>query len=213
MPTEDRWVLKIKYSPEQPRVPSGSSEGGQWTSSGGLPSTLSDLPDWTGPHKLASDISGEVPQSDGRPVPVTTRTLYHVATHEKVKSLLQNGFDITKVKTRWTNDYAMSLNSSKRLDKAMEYFTPNVKGSMLDTSKYWIVAVTVRGRFFDPRYDDPVGYGARSPQEYTRRVIRAGYDASENVFVYNPQAITRIHLVEPDKVAAANEKLSQRRIR
>jgi len=30
-----QWKLSVKYSPDQPRVPKGSSEGGQWTSEGG----------------------------------------------------------------------------------------------------------------------------------------------------------------------------------
>lgn len=29
-----RWALKVKYDPNQPRVPAGSSEGGRWAASG-----------------------------------------------------------------------------------------------------------------------------------------------------------------------------------
>ncbi len=31
------WLLEEKYSPNQPRVPAGNPEGGQWTSGGGVP--------------------------------------------------------------------------------------------------------------------------------------------------------------------------------
>jgi len=35
MPDDSKWVIKVKYSPDQPRVSSGDPRGGQWTSSGG----------------------------------------------------------------------------------------------------------------------------------------------------------------------------------
>jgi hypothetical protein len=50
-------------------------------------------------------------------------------------------------------------------------------------------------------------------QDYTREALEMGWDATENVFVYNPKAITRIHVVEDEKLAAANQKLAKRKIR
>jgi len=35
MSDELEWKFRVKYSPDQPRVPAGSSSGGQWTSGGG----------------------------------------------------------------------------------------------------------------------------------------------------------------------------------
>lgn len=33
--SDGKWILKVKYSPDQPRDPEGSPTGGQWTSGGG----------------------------------------------------------------------------------------------------------------------------------------------------------------------------------
>lgn len=43
MSDELEWKFRVKYSPDQPRVPAGSSEGGQFTSSGGGGSETSEV--------------------------------------------------------------------------------------------------------------------------------------------------------------------------
>jgi hypothetical protein len=35
----ERALLELRYIPDQPRVPAGNPDGGQWTSEGSLPST------------------------------------------------------------------------------------------------------------------------------------------------------------------------------
>lgn len=94
----------------------------------------------------------------------------------------------------------------------MAYFMPNIAGTTFDTQKYAVVAVTVRGRFMrDP--DEVTVSGLSGAQSFTRAAIKQGYDASDNVYIYNPKAIGRIHVVETDKLAAANAKLKVRKIR
>ncbi len=176
------------------------------------PVAMPDLSDYIATPKLASEISGHVPMRDGKPVPVETRMLYHVTRVENLPSLLKDGFDLTKVRPRWQNDYAISLSPKSNLEKAMAYFMPNIAGTTFDTQKYAVVAVTVRGRFMrDP--DEVTVSGLSGAQSFTRAAIKQGYDASDNVYIYNPKAIGRIHVVETDKLAAANAKLKVRKIR
>ncbi len=62
-----RRVLRLKYRPDQPRVPAGNPDGGQWTSEGGGagrndPRVISDAtPDnlWMPGAQYAQNISGE----------------------------------------------------------------------------------------------------------------------------------------------------------
>ncbi len=176
------------------------------------PVAAAALPDYVATPKLASEISGHVPTRDGRPVPVETRTLYHVTKVENLPSLLKDGFDLTKVRPRWQNDYAVSLSAKPNLEKAMAYFMPNIAGTTFDTQKYAVVAVTVKGRFMRDA-DEVAVSGLSGARSFTQAAIKQGWDASDNVYVYNPRSITRIHVVEPDTLAAANAKLKVRKIR
>ena len=35
--SDSKWVLRVKFAQDQPRVPAGDPEGGQWTSAGATP--------------------------------------------------------------------------------------------------------------------------------------------------------------------------------
>lgn len=162
--------------------------------------------------KTASEISGRVPKRDGRPVPETTKRVFHVTKRENIEAILQNGFDLSRVKPRWGNDYAVSTTNAP-LPKAMEYFMPYTKGAQFDNEEYAVLQVTVKGRFYD--YDtDQIPYRGQglSPQGWTRAAVKDGWDgqAGANMYIYNPAAIMEIKEVDPGEVAAANEKLKRR---
>lgn len=147
--------------------------------------------------KTAAEISGKVPQENGKAVSVRSYTGYHVTKRENLDAILQNGFDLSKATPTWQNDYAVSM--TKSANAAKKWFTPNVKGAQLDMKKYAVLEVKFKGRAFDP--DDHRGFSSVSntPQSYTRNVIRSGYDVTGGgsvMYLYNPKAIASIREVE-----------------
>lgn len=203
-------ILTAEATPEKfnpYHAPPGSDEGGQFTSAQQA-GPGSSFPDWTATPRTASELHGKIPlESDGSTVPMRTIKRYHVTRVENLPSLMDKGFDLERVKPRWANDFAVSLSGSPSLKKAMGYFTENTPGARMDTSKYAVVEVTVKGRFFK---DDPFAYthisgGARA---YTRAVTAEGWDGFDQgnaVYVYNPKAISRIHVVPLDEMLAAQK--------
>lgn len=207
-----------KYDPNQPRDPKGTDTGGQWTAKqlslfdaalrkgAGLPATQAPATtqaptsnDFIQTPKLASEISGVVPTINGVPVPVTTSKGYHVTTRENAEKILKEGFDLEKVKPRWLNDRAVSLSKGRKKD-AVTY--------MANDFDSWkkrdlvLLEVTTKGRSFD-QYDRDAGLffeNKSSPQAYTKSIIDAGWDAFNFRYIYNPKAITKIHLVSDDEI-------------
>ena len=64
-----RLALKA-YNPDQPRVPSGSPEGGRWTSGGGGGGTSDgQTADDTTPSDVQVQLAGDIPQNDTPEIP------------------------------------------------------------------------------------------------------------------------------------------------
>lgn len=111
--------------------------------------------------------------------------LYHgVRSDESVASILKSGFDLTKIRPNWNNDYAVStLTSPKAVEK---FFGRSV--TILRLEFYGNVGTV-----------GDVSVYAKTPQDYTKQVVESGIDAvvlngtgAKQVFVYNPKAISRI---------------------
>ena len=167
---------------------------------------------WTNAaHTMASQLSGQTPAA-----PIKTITAYHVTKRKNVESILKTGFDLNKVKPRWQNDMAVSLNKGQQ--KAADYFTHSDPktgkplASGLDTTKYGLLEVKMKGRTFDP-YDEPHESNVGGASGYTRSTIGKGFDAAELqnglVYVYNPKSILSIREV-PVPVRAPKEPRAPR---
>jgi hypothetical protein len=64
----------LKYNPDQPRVPAGNSDGGQWTSGGGS----------TGRMRLAGDIpTGDSPPEIPDKIPSNPRTKWPLSKRQQ----------------------------------------------------------------------------------------------------------------------------------
>lgn len=146
---------------------------------------------WTNQnHRLASDISGVEPD-----IKVTTKTLYHVTTKDNLESISKNGFDLSKVKPRWMNDYAVSLSTTQA--DAEKFFSK--PGQSLD-DKYVVLAVRVKGRFA-PSNKSPV-MSATGPKDYTKQMIANGVDGlamNAAYYIHNPSSIQSIRPVSTSK--------------
>lgn len=144
---------------------------------------------WVNPnHRTATDITGKKP-ADG--TPLKTMTLYHVTKLDKVDSILKNGFDLTKVKPRWKNDYAVSATKGKK--QATAYFSRT--GQDIDETKYALLEIKVKGRY--TKTETPVEY-AYDPQDYNKRIISKGLDGQNfkaMVYVHNVKSIASIEHV------------------
>lgn len=168
--------IRTLGSPDQPR-----DEMGRWTNSA---------------HTTATDISGVKLDA-----PLKTYKAYHVTKVENAEKILSGGFDLGKVKPRWTNDYAVSLSRGEK--PARDYFTqrdPKTgKPTTFNEEKYAVIEVTVKGRLFkSDGYSSAVGY-ASSPQDFTRRLIDQGYDGQDQgsvIFVNNPKSIVSLRRVK-----------------
>jgi hypothetical protein len=147
--------------------------------------------------KTAADISGKTPAD----APLKTFKAHHVTRRENVESILKNGFDPRKFKPQWTNDNAVSL-SRGSAKAATDYFSKrdaNGKPIGMDTTKYALLEVTVRGRLQPQGSGDKVGF-VSSPQAFTRALIEQGYDGQnigQTIYVHNVGAITHIREVDP----------------
>jgi len=137
-------------------------------------------------------IEREIPMRNGKTVPIKKVVGYHVTRAENVDSILKNGFDLSRMRPNWVNDLAVSLDT-KDLKSASRFFTRT--GEKFDSSKYAILKVEVRGRFYDRDLDGSFILSS-APQQYNREMVRAGFDAAElpgnMVYVYNVKAIERI---------------------
>lgn len=121
---------------------------------------------------------------------VRTMTLYHGVTDpNNVKKILDGGFKLIFVRPRWVNDYAVSAAKSKK--NVLKFFGRDItvlkfkfrgnvwKGARFETLSGWINSFS------------------RESREFTRDVLRAGIDASDQghtVFIYNPKKITNIEI-------------------
>lgn len=189
----------MAYNPNQPRDPVGSETGGEWTADGSVAGNAARSA--AGLNKayqrvpvLASEISGVIPQRDGRPVPVQTKTMYHVTRKENVDDILESGFKLEKVNPRWTNDYAVSLTDGTMAD-AMKYFTPTSDGAIFNTEKYSILEVIAKGRFY--KDSDNVNYSFVGARGWMRMAIKDGWDGQggRNTYIYNVKSIVKIREV------------------
>ena len=81
--------LSRKYSPDQPRVPAGSREGGQWTSGGGDPPSNA-RPENSRPIRLAdaNHASGSRVMSDASPDPIRPGARYATLIEIKPEALV-----------------------------------------------------------------------------------------------------------------------------
>ena len=171
-------------APELRALVSGARKAGEPSLEKGSPDQERDERGrWTnGSHALAADLHGAKPVE-----PVKSHTLYHVTTKENAASILKTGFDLNRVKPRWQNDKAVSLTTG--LKPAMKYFAQ--RDQEFNHAKYSVLEVKVRGRSM-PADKDP-GY-VSSAHDYTREVVKQGYDLADRgaKYVYNPRAITHI---------------------
>lgn len=159
----------------------GGSEGGEST---GPSQTV-----YRRTAKTAAEISGKTPD-----LPVKTIRAYHVTKRENAESILKNGFDLRKVKPRWINDYAVSLSKGKQ--DSVDYFSrvdPKTNKPIgMDTSKYALLEVTLKGRIGG--HDDVKGF-SHTAMQYRQDVIDQGYDGQDlglQIYLHNPQAISQI---------------------
>jgi hypothetical protein len=165
-------------------VPGHEFHGNQWTNAA---------------HATAAELSGVTPDA-----PLKTYKAYHVTKKENAAAILAKGFDITKVKPRWQNDYAVSL--SRGAKAATDYFSKvdptTMKPVGMDTKKYSLLEVTVKGRLFkgEAFQRAPVGY-ASSAKDWTHQLVHThGYDGQDQghtIFVNNPKSIVSVREVSP----------------
>lgn len=179
---------------------------------GAPPGRLEDMVYQNPKHKTAAEMHGKTPaDASGKPIPVKTKKMYHVTTREGAEKILREGFDLSKVKPRWRNDYAVSLGGSAKgvrlfftrgMGRSGAKLAERVKKYPFPKDKV-ILEVEVKGRFGDMNQVSQTVGASSSPQDYTSRAARAGYDAAGNsatTYVYNPQAIRSIRVV-PDPFA------------
>lgn len=182
----------LAYDPDQPRASDGEWTSGGGGSTGGAskpPASLDNLAgkEWTQPTKTAAELYGTDPGT-----PVKSYTVYHVTKRENAESILKNGFDLTRTKTRWQNDYAVS--TGRGLKQSRAYFTRG--GESFDDKKYVVLEVKVRGRVISA---EKTSSPAASPQMYAKNVMRKGYDIADagHFYIYNTKAIASIKALPP----------------
>lgn len=146
--------------------------------------------------KTAAELSGKVPQEDGKPVRAKSFTGYHVTKRENLESILKNGFDLSKAKPRFLNDLAVSMTTTDKAAK--KWFTKNVKGAEFDSKKYAVVEVKFKGRKLGESNIMGMGVGTNDPRTYSKTVMRNGYDlrGGSVMYLYNTKAIASIREVE-----------------
>jgi hypothetical protein len=119
----------------------------------------------------------------------TTKTVYHGTTHERADAILAHGFNLDQVKTRWTNDLAVSALTSERAVR--KYF---------GRREVVVLRLKVRGRWArrNSHAEGPVDH-ATDARDYTRQVVAAGIDAIHMdgglIYIYNPDAIQSVEEV------------------
>ena len=196
-----------KYDPHQPRNPDGTwgtggmapdrgdGSGAEGTSPSEEPKLLGE---WkNAAHKTAAEIHGVTPPDSK----VVTKKVYHITKRENAEKILEEGFKLSHVRPRWLNDYAVSLSVGQA--KAERYFTAT--DQTFNEEKYAVLEVTIKGRYTDENL--PVG-SAYSPQDYTSKITKLGWDGQDLngvYYVHNPKSITSIKHV---KAKTAKKDLS-----
>lgn len=113
--------------------------------------------------------------------------LFHgVKKLEDVDSIMKNGFDLSKIKPLWQNDYAVSTLTTW---KSVKRYFGDKQAAILRIEFDGTVAS-----------HDEVSIGwVRDAKDYTDKVIKQGIDAvmlggegARQVFIYNVEAIKRI---------------------
>lgn len=116
----------------------------------------------------------------------TTKTVYHGTTRERADAILARGFSLDHVKTRWTNDLAVSALASE--GAVRRYF---------GRQEVVVLRLKVRGRWLRLRRFErgPVEH-ATDARDYTRRTVEAGVDAIHMEgglsFIYNLDTIRSV---------------------
>ncbi len=119
----------------------------------------------------------------------STKTVYHGTTRERADAILAHGFSLNQIKTRWTNDLAVSALASE--GAVRRYF---------GRREVVVLRLKVRGRWLRRRRFErgPVDYAADA-RDYTRRMLDAGVDAIHMEgglsFIYNPDTIQTVEEV------------------
>lgn len=147
--------------------------------------------------KLASQKGGKVPMRNGQAVPVVRKVLYHMTTPEAAEKILKQGFDLSKVRPRWRNDYAVSTGKSK--SSLRGYFSGDKGRVMLE--------IKASGRIYSRKQDSSILADGDS-KAYTRTMISLGWDMADagNVYIYNPDCIESIKVVTPHSPKANSFK-------
>lgn len=115
--------------------------------------------------------------------------LYHATNYENVKSILENGFDLKKVKIRFINGYAISFMDN--LNRLKQYFGNSI-------NKLAILQVDFNGKIEDST--NLKNISGANYIDYTNKLIRIGkIDAVRLndglVYVYNISKISNIELI------------------
>lgn len=188
----------LKYDPNQPRNPDGTwgtggsapdrgdGSGAQGTSPSESPKLLGKWKNSN--HKTAAEISGVTPPDSK----VVTKTVYHITKRENAEKILKEGFKLEHVRPRWMNDYAVSLSVGQV--RAERYFTAT--NQTFNEEKYAVLAVKIKGRYTNENL--PLG-SAYSPQDYTRQIVKQGWDGQDLngvYYVHNPKSIVSIEHVK-----------------
>lgn len=119
--------------------------------------------------------------------------LYHgVKNHADAASIMKNGFDLTKIRPNWTNDYAIStLTTPKSVER---FFGRNIT----------ILRIEFEGNVGSP---SDAHVSAKNAQDYTKQMVENGIDAvmldgtgAKQVFIYNLDKIKKITIFSKEKV-------------
>ena len=141
-----------------------------------------------------------------------TMELFHMTKKENVDSILRNGFDITKVRPRWMNDYAISF--MKKKNDALGFFTKGrFSGNEEIDSNLVLLKCKFIGTIISQDATDKIEinsnvYDRKSGRMirlnnleiakiYTEKILQHKIDAVEAgnaIYVYNPKTIKNIQI-------------------
>lgn len=120
--------------------------------------------------------------------------LYHGTKEANVDKILKSGFNLSFIKPRWINDYAISALTTK---KAVEkYMRPGTA-----VLKFKFSGVVFFYEYFGEGPD--AARFAKDARTYTRKVVASGIDAARiysdrgpyQYYVYNPKKISNIQVI------------------
>ena len=141
------------------------------------------------------NLLSEIEDQDEDQVKKQTLWLYHGTLKKNVDKILKGGFNLSFIKPRWINDYAVSaLTTKKAVEKYMRPGTAVLKFKFSGVVYYY--------EYFGEGPD--AARFAKDARTYNRKVVASGIDAARiysergpyQYYVYNPKKITNIQVVK-----------------